>query len=274
MATEVFYLIPILLPRLMAILNKIPSSKEYSRIISLVPSLTELLFSLGVDERVVGITKFCVHPEEWFRTKTRVGGTKKLNFKTVHDLSPDLIIANKEENVKEQIEALAKDYDVWVTDVNDLSEALEMIHNMGRLTGESDTANAIALAIEKAFEELKMQVSLKRKIRTAYFIWKDPYMVAGNETFINNMMDYCGFENIFSHKARYPEISLSEISQKDCEMILLSSEPYPFKEQHKEEIQKLFPGVKVILTDGEMFSWYGSRLIKSANYFQSLANSL
>jgi ABC-type Fe3+-hydroxamate transport system substrate-binding protein len=274
MATEVFYLIPILLPRFMAILEKIPTSKEYSRIISLVPSLTELLFSLGVDERVVGITKFCVHPVEWFQTKTRVGGTKKINFKTIHDLSPDLIIANKEENVKEQIEALAKDYDVWVTDVNDLFDALEMIRDMGRLTGENDRAISMASEIEQAFTKLRAQASLKRKIRAAYFIWKDPYMVAGSDTFIDNMMGYCGLENIFSHKARYPEISLSEIIQNDCETILLSSEPYPFKEHHKEEIQNLFPGVKVILTDGEMFSWYGSRLIKSANYFQSLVNSL
>ena len=251
----------------MVLQHNILTHKKYSGIISLVPSQTELLFHLGLEKEVIGITKFCVHPEEWFRNKTRVGGTKNINFKTIHQLCPDLIIANKEENVKEQIEELAKMYDVWVTDVNDLSDAINMINDIGKLTGQTESASALALQINEEFERLIKISSSKRRIRTAYFIWKDPYMVAGGDTFINDMMRYCGFENIFSNQTRYPEIKLKEIEENHCELILLSSEPYPFKEKHKEEIQKIYPRIKIILADGEMFSWYGNRLLKSANYF-------
>ncbi len=251
--------------------QNIPSDKKYSRIISLVPSQTELLFYLGLEKEVIGITRFCVHPEEWFKNKRRVGGTKNINYKTIHQLSPDLIIANKEENVKVQIEELAKNYDVLITDVNNLADAINMINNIGELTGRTEPASILALQINKKFEMLE-KISSSKKIRTAYFIWKDPYMVAGGNTFINNMMHYCGFENVFSNQNRYPQITLEEIKEHNCELILLSSEPYPFKEKHKEEIQQKLPGVKILLTDGEMFSWYGSRLLKATDYFLKILN--
>ncbi len=254
----------------MVLSQNISADKKYSRVISLVPSQTELLYYLGLENEVVGITKFCVHPDEWFKKKTRVGGTKNINFKTIHQLYPVLIIANKEENVKEQIEELAKNYDVWITNVNDLDGSIKMINDIGKLTQCIESASALALKINEEFEKLEKVAISKRKIRTAYFIWKDPYMVAGGNTFINNMMQYCGFENIFLDKKRYPEITLEEIKKRDCEMILLSSEPYPFKEKHKEEIKKIFPGIKILLADGEMFSWYGSRLLKAAQYFHNI----
>ena len=257
----------------MILSQNIPVHKKYSRIISVVPSQTELLSYLRLDEEVVGITKFCVHPEKWFKNKTRVGGTKNLNLKIIDQLSPDLIIANKEENVKEQIEELAKKYDVWVTDVNNLNDAINMISDIGKLTNRIETASALAWRIKEDFEKLKNNFLDKRKIPTAYFIWKDPYMVAAGDTFINDMMQYCGLENIFSEKKRYPEISLEEIIEKKCELILLSSEPYPFKQKHKEEIQKQLPEIKIQLADGEMFSWYGNRLLKSVDYFQSFLNN-
>lgn len=250
--------------------KNIPTHKKYSRIISLVPSQTELLFYLGLENEVIGITKFCVHPLEWFSKKTRVGGTKNINFKTIDQLSPDLIIANKEENAKEQIEKLARKYDVWVTDVNNLSDAVKMINEIGKLTQRTEAASTLTWQINNEFEKLRMTVSLKRKIKAAYFIWKDPFMVAGGDTFINDMMRYCGFDNIFSNQTRYPEIQLKEIEEKHCEIIILSSEPYPFNKKHKEEIQKIFPGIKIILTDGEMFSWYGSRLLKATDYFRNI----
>lgn len=258
----------------MILSKKIFFGKKYSRIISLVPSQTELLSYLGLEEEVIGITKFCVHPEKWFRNKTRVGGTKNLNLKTIDQLSPDLIIANKEENVKEQIEELAVKFDVWITDVNNLPDAIDMIMDIGKLTGQIESASVLALKIKEAFEELKNDFSDKRKIPTAYFIWKDPYMIAAGDTFINDMMNHCGLENIFSEKKRYPQISLEEIKEKKCELILLSSEPYPFRQKHKEEIEKQLPGIKTELVDGEMFSWYGNRLLKSVDYFQSFLNNL
>lgn len=257
----------------MILKQNIPVNKKYSRIISLVPSQTELLFYLGLEKEVIGITKFCIHPNTWYRSKIRIGGTKNINIKTINQLSPDLIIANKEENVKEQVEELAEKYDVWITDVNDLADAIKMIKDIGILTERAESASALALQIDEGFEKLKKAFSSQRKIPTAYFIWKDPYMVAGGGTFINDMMSYCGLENIFSDKSRYPQITLEEINEKNCELILLSSEPYPFKEKHKEEIQKQFSG-EIALADGEMFSWYGNRLLKSIDYFHSFLNNL
>jgi ABC-type Fe3+-hydroxamate transport system substrate-binding protein len=235
----------------------------------LVPSQTELLAYLGLEEEVIGITKFCVHPQKWFHEKTWIGGTKNLNLEKIEELSPDLIIANKEENVKEQIEQLNEKYDVWVTDVNNLDEAIKMINDVGKLTQRQQQASALSLKIKEGFEKLKKAVSEKRKTRAAYFIWKDPWMVAASQTFINDMLQYAGFENVFGNLDRYPEISLNAIKEKNTELILLSSEPYPFKQKHKLEIAKLNPDIQIELVDGEMFSWYGSRLLKSVDYFLS-----
>jgi ABC-type Fe3+-hydroxamate transport system substrate-binding protein len=254
--------------------DDIIAAKKYSRIISFVPSQTELLFDLGLNEQVIGITKFCIHPQSWFRNKTRVGGTKNINLKIIDQLSPDLIIANKEENVKEQIEELAKKYDVWVTDVNNLSDAIKMIYDIGRLCNRIEAAAALDMRIQQGFEHLKKLSSKSLQTRCAYFIWKDPYMVAAGDTFINDMMEYCRLQNIYADQKRYPQISLEEIKKKKCELILLSSEPYPFKQKHKEEIQTHLPKIKIELVDGEMFSWYGSRLLKSIEYFQSFLNKM
>ena len=241
--------------------------KSYNRIISLVPSLTELLYDLGLEEEVIGITKFCIHPEEWFRSKTRIGGTKEVNFEKINELAPHLIIANKEENTKEQVELLAQKYDVLLTDVNNLEEALAMIQSIGLFTNKLPEATIISEKIKTRFDELELLALDKKQTRTAYFIWRNPYMVAANETFIHEMMKYCGLQNIFSGENRYPEIDLTQLKTLNCELVLLSSEPYPFTEKHKEEISKELPGMQIKLVDGEMFSWYGSRLLKAADYF-------
>ena len=253
----------------MILSEKIPGQQKYSRIISLVPSQTELLACLGLEEEVIGITKFCVHPQKWFHQKTRIGGTKNLNLEKIEQLSPDLIIANKEENVKEQIEQLSGKYDMWITDVNNLDEAIKMIDDIGKLTQRRQQASALSLKIREGFEKLKKVGSEKRKTRAAYFIWKDPWMVAANQTFINDMLQYAGIENVFANLDRYPEISLNAIKEKNTELILLSSEPYPFQQKHQLEIAKLIPDIKTEIVDGEMFSWYGSRLLKSVDYFLS-----
>jgi len=242
--------------------------KVYSRIVSLVPSQTELLHDLGLESEVIGITKFCVHPATWHKNKTRIGGTKHVNLPLIHQLKPDLIIANKEENVREQVEELAANYDVYVTDVNNLTDAIDMIHTIGSLVGKVNMASQIATKIEINFTSLLDKVSLKRKIKTAYLIWNNPIMAAGGHTFINDMMQYCGLQNIFSLRDRYPQITSRDLA--GCELILLSSEPYPFKEKHSREIESQLPGVKIALVDGEMFSWYGSRLLKASSYFEEL----
>ncbi len=241
--------------------------KTPQRIISLVPSQTELLFDLGLKDEVIGITKFCVHPEEWFRTKTRVGGTKQMRIDTIHQLQPDLIIANKEENVKEQIEELEKQYPVWISDVNNLEDAYEMIEQLGLMTDKKQAAEKIITTIKENFDRLPTQNS---ELKTAYLIWRNPFMTAGGDTFIHSMLNAAGFENIFADKTRYPEITVEDLPIAHCQLLLLSSEPFPFQQKHIDELQPLLPGTKIVLVDGEMFSWYGSRLQYAPAYFEKL----
>jgi ABC-type Fe3+-hydroxamate transport system substrate-binding protein len=241
------------------------------RIISLVPSQTELLFDLGLNPEVAGITKFCVHPKNAWQSKTKVGGTKSLHIETIRSLAPDLIIANKEENTKEQIDELAKDYPVWISDINSLEEAYHMICDIGQMTNRSERATEIVNCIKNGFAQLQ---SVINKQRTCYLIWREPYMTIGGDTFIHHLLQQCGFENIFKDRQRYPEITIQQVLDLDCQLLLLSSEPFPFKEKQVVELQKLLPFTKIILVDGEMFSWYGSRLMYAPAYFLSLSQSL
>jgi ABC-type Fe3+-hydroxamate transport system substrate-binding protein len=237
------------------------------RIISLVPSQTELLFDLGLDDEVVGITKFCVHPNEWFKTKTRIGGTKNINLEKVKSLAPNLILANKEENVREQVMALAAHYPVYISDINDIVSAYTMIEDIGRLTHTGDEALSIINDVKNSL------VEISSKQKALYLIWNNPYMCAGQDTFITQMMAVAGFKNVVTAN-RYPSLTDDEIILLQPEIILLSSEPFPFKEKHIMALQLLVPNAKVILVDGEIFSWYGSRMLHAANYFSTLHTQL
>jgi ABC-type Fe3+-hydroxamate transport system substrate-binding protein len=237
------------------------------RIVSLVPSQTELLYYLGLQEETAGITKFCIHPKTWRTSKTIVGGTKTLHLSAIKKLQPDLIIANKEENVKAQIEELAADCNVMVTDVNNTAEALQMIRDIGNITGKANEAERLATAIATAFKNIQQHASA---IPAAYLIWNKPYMTVGGDTFISDMMTKAGLVNVFEHQTRYPEISIADLQASGCRLVLLSSEPYPFKQQHVVELQQQLPGIKIVLTDGEMFSWYGSRMLLAAEYLQNV----
>jgi ABC-type Fe3+-hydroxamate transport system substrate-binding protein len=239
------------------------------RIISLVPSQTELLYTLGLEEEVVGITKFCVHPQSWFRHKTRIGGTKDIRPEIIRSLQPDLIIANKEENNQAQIEELMLHYPVWVSNVQTLPDALEMIRSIGELTGKTRPALELAEEIDRRFAGLARHAT-NNSPRTAYFIWRKPWMVAGGDTFIQHMLQYAGFTNIFGDQSRYPSIELESLAGSGCELVLLSSEPYPFRERHIEEIREVLPQATIRLVDGEIFSWYGSRLLHAPAYLQEL----
>lgn len=244
------------------------------RIISLVPSQTSLLNYLGLENETIGITKFCIHPTQWIKDKEIIGGTKNLRFETIKKLNPDLIIANKEENVKEQIEVLAKDYNVWVTDVNTIYEALQMIADIGILTGKEEASGKLINEIKHLQTELlKIPLPPLQK-NVAYFIWKDPWMVAASGTYINDLIELAGFHNYFSEQERYPTIKLEELKKEKIDIIFLSSEPYPFKEKHKEELQLVFPTSIISLVDGEMFSWYGDFLLKSLPYLKALNEKL
>jgi ABC-type Fe3+-hydroxamate transport system substrate-binding protein len=240
-------------------LEKIPE-----RIISMVPSQTELLVDLGLADRIVGVTKFCVHPVGFKLGRTIIGGTKNFKFDKIDALKPDLIIGNKEENYKEGIEFLIKKYPVWMSDIYNLEDALEMMRLIGQITGKQNPVQEITNAIEAGFQE-----GFSYKGTAVYLIWQDPLIAAGKHTFIDDMLQRAGFINLVI-KERYPEISREEIILLNPDFILLSSEPYPFREKHVEEYQEFFPQAAIKLVDGEMFSWYGSRLLKALEYFKSL----
>jgi len=225
-----------------------------TRIVSLVPSLTELLFDLGLAESIVGVTKFCVHPAKLVRDKQKIGGTKEFRFAEIDALAPDLIIGNKEENYQAGIDQLATSYPVWMSDIYTLDDALEAIAQIGRLVDRGAESRALIQQIEAAFQRLSArQLSLSKPKRVGYFIWQKPYMVVGQQTFIHDMLDRCGLLNAFADMGD-------------------SSEPFPFAEKHRTQFAEIFPDTTVHLVNGEMFSWYGSRLLLAANYFQGLGH--
>ncbi|WP_037298781.1 ABC transporter substrate-binding protein [Runella limosa] len=241
------------------------------RIVSLVPSQTELLFDLGLEGKVIGITKFCCHPADKVKNIAKIGGTKNFDFEKIKALRPDLIIGNKEENYQEGIETLQQDFPVWISDIVTLEESLEMIQKVGQLTHEEPEALNICQQLSTQFSSLQ---SPSRRPRVAYFIWKKPYMVAANGTFIHEMLRKAGFLNVFEDLTRYPEISEADLQQAAPELIFLSSEPYSFREKHLLEFQEICPSAHIMLVDGELFSWYGSRLLKSVAYFNELRDCL
>jgi ABC-type Fe3+-hydroxamate transport system substrate-binding protein len=242
------------------------------RIISLVPSQTELLADLGLSDKLVGITKFCIHPPGLKEHCRIIGGTKQVHFDRIHALKPDLIIGNKEENEKQFIEELSKDYPVWMSDIQTYPDALEMIRQVGEITGTAGRAEVLISEIEAGFSDLQ---GVEESLSVAYLIWQKPFMGAGNNTFINEMLMRLGFQNVLSGlDGRYPEFSIKELRSLTPEVVLLSSEPYPFGEKHIEYFRANLPGVRVLLVDGEMFSWYGSRLRHSPNYFRELLAAL
>ena len=246
--------------------NQLVLSSFPQRIVSLVPSQTELLFDLGLADRVVGITKFCIHPKEKVQSVRKIGGTKKFKFDLIDELQPDLIIGNKEENYQEGIEQLQEKYPVWMSDIADLDDALAMIKGIGAVTGKAAQATLMAEKIGAEFASLTSSMMSRR---TLYFIWQDPYMVAGKGTFIDEIMTKAGFENVIQDD-RYPAISEEDIKSHNPEVVLLSSEPYPFKDKHIQNFSALLPHASVHLVNGEMFSWYGSRLLKVIPYLNDL----
>ncbi|MEZ4800535.1 MAG: helical backbone metal receptor [Flavobacteriales bacterium] len=233
---------------------------------SVVPSQTEYLFDLGLENEVVGITKFCIHPPSWLKTKHIVGGTKKLKIDLVRELNPDLIIANKEENTLEDIKALQKEFEVYVSDVTDISSALKMMKDIATICNRVDSFEVIHHQILSRISNVNASNVIKKG--AIYLIWNNPLMTVGGDTFISDMMKHAGFHNLFIDNKRYPTISIQEIQTLKPEYLLLSSEPFPFNESHLQEFSNLLPETRVIIVDGEMFSWYGSRISMAFDYFK------
>jgi ABC-type Fe3+-hydroxamate transport system substrate-binding protein len=240
------------------------------KIVSLVPSQTEFLFDIGLAENIVGITKFCIHPADAIKNKTIIGGTKTINIEKILALQPTIVIANKEENEQLQIEELMKHVPVWISDIYTLEDAYQMMLNLGDVFAKSVEAKELVSEINENFLTLTIPSEPKR---VAYFIWRGPYMLAGENTFINHLLRKMGHVNIaldIANKSRYPEIEAEALVKLNPELIYLSSEPYPFKNKHIQELQAFCPSANIQLVDGELFSWYGSRLKHTAAYMQEL----
>lgn len=235
------------------------------KVISLVPSITEALFDLGLTEKeIIGRTKFCIHPAEKVKNVEIIGGTKNLNIEKIRSLHPDLILANKEENVKEQVESLMNDFKVTVYNTETIEDNYYLVKNLGLLFNKEERAQTFNLKIYDVLNQAK----INSKVKAAYLIWKNPYMTVGSDTFIHNVLSEIGFENIFKNQTRYPEIKAEDLAEAD--VIMLSSEPFPFKEKHIAELKEVYPQKKIMIVDGEAFSWYGTHIAKCESYFREL----
>ncbi len=256
--------------------HKIEFTETPKRIISLVPSQTEMLHHIGLHDEVVGITKFCIHPKDWCDSKPKIGGTKNVDIEKIKALQPDLIIGNKEENSKEDIEALRKLYPVWMSDIETLKGAFEMMTSVGAMLGKYHESINLKIEIEFLFNNLNKTQLPETDKTLAYLVWRNPYMAAGQSTFINDMITRCGFKNVFASdsSSRYPTVDATQLLAAQPAIIFLSSEPYPFKEEHIKELQTICPNAHILLVDGEQFSWYGSRLLQAPAYFSKLIQLL
>ena len=252
--------------------REIEVSYPPEKIVSLVPSQTELLFDLNLNDKISALTKFCIHPESLVVYKEIIGGTKKLHLDKIASIAPDLIIANKEENTRSEIEELALKFPVWISDIQTLDHALEMIRSIGELTNTEEKACQIEDSIRSNFDELR---PLQKSLGAVYLIWRKPYMSANSKTFIHDMLLRVGLTNLCADEAeRYPEISEEQLVALNPDIILLSSEPFPFDEKHMHELARILPESRICLVDGELFSWYGSRLLHSPDYFKKLGQHL
>lgn len=245
------------------------------RIVSLVPSQTELLYDLGLENRIVGITKFCIHPIRAKKSKSIVGGTKTIHLDKIKALNPDIILCNKEENTKEIVEACMKIAPTHVSDIFDLNDSKNLIRTYGTFFSKTLEASYLIQKINKEQKAFEVFINKKPVFNVAYFIWRNPWMVAAKNTFIDHLLTVNRFHNIYDNLERYPEVSLNSLGKETkLDFILLSSEPYPFKEIHAQEVSDVANATNTIFVDGEMFSWYGSRLEKAFNYFKQLRISM
>jgi len=237
------------------IIDKVPEN-----IVSLVPSITETVAALGFEKQLKGITRFCKYPENIKQTATPIGGIKNIDITKIKALLPDLILAEKDENNKEQVLELSLYFPIYVFDIRNYNHGLQMIKTLGKLFWQNALANSTVNNIEAAFAKIKKPVKFHK---TLYLIWKKPWMAAGRKTFIGSIMAKAGFDNCI--QGTYPEINEKEFQKAD--MILLSSEPYSFSTKEHNELIKKYPKKKILLVDGEMFAWPGIRMLKAAKYF-------
>ena len=255
--------------------NKLTFDKTPKSIVSLVPSITETLYDLNLEDNIVGITKFCVHPIHFKHTKAIVGGTKTINIEAIKSLQPDLVFCNKEENTPEIIKQLQEFTQVFVTDIKSIEDSILMIKSIGLLLKRRVEADLLVHKINLKLNDYKLFIKNFEVKKAAYFIWYNPWMAAGNKTFINNLLSLNKFDNIYTNKESYPIIEPKKIRlEGDPDVVFFSSEPFPFKDKHVFEMGRHTHHAISIYVDGEMFSWFGSRLLKSFDYFKSLRSKI
>jgi ABC-type Fe3+-hydroxamate transport system substrate-binding protein len=237
------------------------------RIVSLVPSTTELLCDLGLAGELVGVTAYCVEPRAVVRSKVRIGGEKNPDLERIRGLAPDLVVANVEENVRADVEALrAWGIPVWVTYPRTVDEGLRMIRELGEVTGAGAAATAMAGQLEQSVERARDRARGRVPARVFYAIWREPYMTVGGDTYISDVLATGGAANVFADSPqRYPAVSLPEVAARRPDVILLPDEPFRFRRVHVADFAD-YPAVAAVrdgrihLVDGKPFSWHGRRL--------------
>ena len=235
--------------------KKVEINGEPKRIVSLVPSLTLTLADMGLGNRLVGITRFCKYPREMIEQITKIGGPKNIDIDKILGLNPDMVFAVKEENEKEQVLKLSRHVPVVVFDICNSDDAFEMMQTIGTIFNSEDKASQMVRQVKKAIDNFPLKGN---RAKTVYLIWKKPWMAAGNETYIGSMLKIAGFDNLVA--GRYPQTDRKQMEKAD--VILLATEPYHFKESDRKELQQIFPDKRIEIVNGELFTWYGTYLLK------------
>lgn len=241
-----------------------------TRVVCLVPSITDTLFTFGAGDRLVGITDYCIHPAAGVGTVRKIGGTKNFDTAAVVSLKPDLVIANAEENRKAHVERLeAAGLPVFVTFPKDVDGCLKMMADVAALTGTEEAAGPVLAEISEARRENGGR-SVSRRPRVLCPIWKEPWMTVNRDTFVHSVIGECGGDNIFADlEERYPRFALEEASRHAPEVILLPTEPFRFSESDAVEIATLLnesPAARegrIHIVEGELLSWYGPRVARA-----------
>jgi ABC-type Fe3+-hydroxamate transport system substrate-binding protein len=238
------------------------------RIVSLCPSTTETLIDLGLARDLVGVTKFCIHPANVVRDIEKVGGTKTPKIEHILALSPDLVLFNEEENRREDYEALAPHVRVASDFPKTVADVPRHIRWLGELVGRAERAETRAAELERALA--RVQAARARRpaaqFRFAYLIWRKPWMAAGRDTYVDDLLTRAGGENVFDGaEARYPELELSELDGRRTDVVLLADEPFPFDARHVPEVEgAVRPGTQVELISGDDCCWHGVRSLRGA----------
>jgi ABC-type Fe3+-hydroxamate transport system substrate-binding protein len=238
-----------------------------ARIVSLIPSTTELLCRLGLADALVGITAYCREPADLLRGKTRIGGEKDPDLARIRALAPDLVIANVEENVREHVDTLRGwGISVHVTYPRTATDAIAMIRELGRVTGAEARADAMAEELQALLDATRAALPRRPAARVFYAIWRGPYMTIGADTYIHDVLAACGAANVFADApARYPAVTLKDVAARRPDVIVLPDEPFRFRRAHLADFTPYtdVPAVRdgrIHLVDGKPFSWHGPRL--------------